>query len=82
MCECISAVPAKIAAHTMEQGKIAGEVESARFDNMAFMLGESVACNLSQPMKIVVKLATGKTKTIKKNLVASFCPFCGEKFAA
>lgn len=82
MCECKKEIEAKLKERVLDKVPDAIDLE-LNIDGYMFLLGASI--DIKPSMKVIgqykqkTKSGELRAKKIKESLIASFCPFCGER---
>lgn len=84
MCECKTEIEAKLVARLQEQEPEATKID-LKIGGYVFLFGDSVIMKPTLQIEGVFYLPTKagglKAKKIKQSMIASYCPFCGEKLS-
>lgn len=79
MCTCIKRLEKKLTKKFHEENPNSEQWESVQLNNKALMI-ENLSTQMHGSAEVIFLNEKGKKKTWKKNLIFSFCPFCGFKY--
>ena len=84
MCECYGEVTEKLKTRIAEQLPAGATGLDVQLQGYVFIFGDSVSHKASNNVRaeyMAPKKAGGMKKVVQNmNMVASFCPFCGERY--
>jgi hypothetical protein len=84
-CTCLTDLPRKVAERLGTDAKFPGPIKSVEFDSLSWVIEDNSVTRMVLSNQMTIKYEyTAKSgavsiKKLKRSMMPSFCPFCGEK---